>query len=793
MRKISVFALAGVLLAAIAIALAAPYLSRSVEAHASLVRSNPQNNEQLRAAPIRVVLVFSEPIERRLTQIEVFDADENRVDDGDLAFDDSDANLASIGLQPLKPGVYFVRYNNVSLVDSHPWDGAYPFIVTNKDGSLPEGISLDNLAASTGGSDLLPKPIDSALKWLSLIAVAAVAGAAFFLVAVLRPAAAFLRDERYRRVLDDGERWVVTLAHVLLPVAFVALAYLVLLTVTRFETSTGLWEYLSEVRTGRYRSLSLVLLVIGLVGADMLYLSRGGRLRQAGMWALAVACLGALFTYSMVSHGATGEGKFWSVASDFLHLAASAMWLGALVMLPPLLRQRHAGLGDDERFLFLANVFDRFSVVASISVIVVLATGVFNGLVQMPSWDAFTGTTYGKVLLWKLVLMAPLLVIAGVNAFVLKPRLVSVIDRLYQEGGEVEESERPRWDRDLARLRAWLPRTVLVEIALVLAVFGAVAVLTQTSTARSELASARADRNAQAKFDGTATAGDLEFTLEITPNTTDVRNEYVLNVRNADGTPATTITFARLRVEYTESPGLLPRQEILLTRSAEGQFSAQGVYFTQPGAWDVEASIRRSDGDDVTTSFVSNVPRLDIGDRRDGGAFTLPFTSLGWNEVLGAALALCGAVLVIYRRELRWLAPSVNRLVTTGGSALLLVGAVLAFAVRTGEEQTSARRSNPIAPTFASIDAGRVLYQQNCLVCHGVNGRGDGPGAPQLNPPPADFRVHMPQHPDWQFFNFISDGLAGTAMPAWRDKLSDEEIWNTLNYLRASFGDIPAE
>jgi mono/diheme cytochrome c family protein len=91
------------------------------------------------------------------------------------------------------------------------------------------------------------------------------------------------------------------------------------------------------------------------------------------------------------------------------------------------------------------------------------------------------------------------------------------------------------------------------------------------------------------------------------------------------------------------------------------------------------------------------------------------------------------------------------------------------------------------------VARGRELFQQNCIVCHGAEGRGDGPQAAQLDPAPSDFRLHLPLHTDPQFYAFIANGYPGSAMPAFRDQFSEEDIWNLVNFLRASFSEAPAE
>ena len=93
--------------------------------------------------------------------------------------------------------------------------------------------------------------------------------------------------------------------------------------------------------------------------------------------------------------------------------------------------------------------------------------------------------------------------------------------------------------------------------------------------------------------------------------------------------------------------------------------------------------------------------------------------------------------------------------------------------------------SNPVPDDEASIDAGRRLYQANCAICHGPRAKGDGPAAFTLNPRPFDLQVHVPKHPTGAVFYWISEGVAGTGMPGWKDRLSPEERWQIIRYIDA--------
>lgn len=93
---------------------------------------------------------------------------------------------------------------------------------------------------------------------------------------------------------------------------------------------------------------------------------------------------------------------------------------------------------------------------------------------------------------------------------------------------------------------------------------------------------------------------------------------------------------------------------------------------------------------------------------------------------------------------------------------------------------------NPLVASDQTIQAGQRLYATNCAVCHGSTGKGDGPSAAGLNPRPANFTQHMGTglHTDGQIFLWIKNGFPNSAMPAWGPRLSDDQIWQLVMYLR---------
>lgn len=99
-----------------------------------------------------------------------------------------------------------------------------------------------------------------------------------------------------------------------------------------------------------------------------------------------------------------------------------------------------------------------------------------------------------------------------------------------------------------------------------------------------------------------------------------------------------------------------------------------------------------------------------------------------------------------------------------------------------------AGKTNPLANDAAAIETGKQLFATNCASCHGTLGKGDGPAAASLNPKPKDLAGEMDRVDDAYLFWRISEGgmMAPfhSVMPAWKSILSEEQIWQTVAYMR---------
>ena len=102
-------------------------------------------------------------------------------------------------------------------------------------------------------------------------------------------------------------------------------------------------------------------------------------------------------------------------------------------------------------------------------------------------------------------------------------------------------------------------------------------------------------------------------------------------------------------------------------------------------------------------------------------------------------------------------------------------------------------KKNPIRFTEASVDRGRKVYMTQCALCHGEKGDGKGDLATEmkLNIPDLTKPDALSGRTDGELLAIIANGK--DPMPSQKERMTEHQLWNLVNYLRALGGKVPAK
>jgi mono/diheme cytochrome c family protein len=104
-----------------------------------------------------------------------------------------------------------------------------------------------------------------------------------------------------------------------------------------------------------------------------------------------------------------------------------------------------------------------------------------------------------------------------------------------------------------------------------------------------------------------------------------------------------------------------------------------------------------------------------------------------------------------------------------------------------------AARKNPVRFSEASVDRGKKVYNTQCALCHGEKGDGKGDLAKEMTLTLPDFTKPdaLAKRTDGELFAIIGTGKQ--PMPSQKGRMTDQHLWNLVNYLRALGGKVPAK
>jgi mono/diheme cytochrome c family protein len=96
-------------------------------------------------------------------------------------------------------------------------------------------------------------------------------------------------------------------------------------------------------------------------------------------------------------------------------------------------------------------------------------------------------------------------------------------------------------------------------------------------------------------------------------------------------------------------------------------------------------------------------------------------------------------------------------------------------------ERAGREVQNPYRATATTLEEGKALFETYCAVCHGTQGRGDGPISAKIPAPPSYVSDRLMQFPPGRIFHVIT--LGSGKMPSYASQLSADERWKIVTYV----------
>ena len=357
----------------------------AAQAHAALIRTSPAQGSIVTSAPSEIVITFSEVVQPVPTRITVIAPDGKRIDSGNPRVQGDDMHIPVRTNVP--GGTYLVSYRVIS-ADSHPVGGGFTYSVG---------------APSPGGA---PKPVNggdtnkvvatgvSIMQFVGFVGLILVLGPAMVLIAL------------WPRRLDRRQPIRIVYGGLgLIAVATIAGLYLQAPYDSGGSLTSVTGADLSDVFDSHFGQAYLVRLALLVIMGFLLRPVLAGKGTKTEHILLAVLGTVGIGTWALAGHPGASDVAPLTTVADVAHLASVGIWLGGLVMLAVFLLRR-ANVRE------LNAILPVWSNWAMLAVTVLVLSGTAQALIEIGTVHALLHTTYGQLVIAKVLLLAVILAFA---------------------------------------------------------------------------------------------------------------------------------------------------------------------------------------------------------------------------------------------------------------------------------------------------------------------------------------------------------------------------------------------
>ena len=368
-------------------------------AHPFLLDSEPGQGQNAPVGTTQIITNYSEAVEIGFSELRVYDANGNQIDNKDTAYNGGETSLV-VTTQPLEDGVYTITSKVLSKVDGHLVQAAIVFGVGDVkiDSSLLEG-------QESSETTFIPESI---ARFPGLVGQTIVLGGIIVSITIWSS-----QQTRFRDVFTDiNEQFKIKFSKIIgygIIATFASNFIMLGVQTWRLEASP------LDVIGTTFGTTWLIRMIITIIIIVLWFLmEKKNKISIKEQIPLLVASLILIATTTMMGHGAATELEApWIL--DYAHNLLSSIWIGGVIFFAFVALPTITKTDNSTKEKIVLSLIPRFSGLFIIAIGILIITGPTLLWFLDDNVTSLTDSTYGKLILIKIGIAATMIALGGFN------------------------------------------------------------------------------------------------------------------------------------------------------------------------------------------------------------------------------------------------------------------------------------------------------------------------------------------------------------------------------------------
>ena len=533
-------------------------------AHPFLLDSEPGQGQNAPAGTIQIITNYSEAVEIGFSELKVYDANGNQIDNRDTAYNGGETSLV-ITTQPLEDGVYTITSKVLSKVDGHLVQAAIVFGVGD--------VKIDSSLLEKQESSETTFIPESIARFPGLVGQTIVLGGVIVSITIWSS-----QQTRFREVFTDiNEQFKVKFSKIIgYGVIATFASNFIMLGVQTWRLETSPLDVIGTTfGTTWLIRMIITIIIIGL----WFWMEKKKQITIKGQIPLLIASLILIATTTMMGHGASTELEApWIL--DYTHNLLSSIWIGGVIFFAFVALPTITKTDNSTKEKIALSLIPRFSGLFIIAIGILIITGPTLLWFLDDNVASLTDSTYGKLILIKIGIAAVMIAFGG----------------LYQV-----KFLKNTHDFEKLNISKKISKPLKVEAGLGIALLAVVALLVNSSLPAGEIQSADALQGTFG-FESTLFSENAKFDVKVLPAGIGTNTISVI-VSSYDNKPLADISGVKIKVSNPQK-NISPIEADVTENIQDSitKYSGDAI-FGFAGNWQIELEAQRTENSNENAIF----------------------------------------------------------------------------------------------------------------------------------------------------------------------------------------------